>query len=98
MLIEARASVDELKAAVTTVAGVRHVDGEPLQDGFHRLRVIFEEAGDRREAVLRAATDAGLAVREVTRPALSLEEIFWRLTADEVGAESEPVVSAEVAS
>ena len=96
VVIEARASVDELRAALTSVGGVKHVDGEPLQDGFGRLRVVFEEAGDRRAEVLSAAVAGGLVVREVTRPALSLEEIFWRLTTDEgAAAEAAP---AEVAS
>ncbi|MBP7149165.1 MAG: ATP-binding cassette domain-containing protein [Acidobacteria bacterium] len=59
-------------------AGVTVAAVEDLGDGW--CRASLEAPADPRAAIFRAAADAGLTLRELSRRTLSLEEIFHELT------------------
>jgi ABC-2 type transport system ATP-binding protein len=67
---------------VAGVADVRFRDDDA--DGPWRCALVFPapRADDLREAIARAAAAAGLSVRELHRPAPSLEQVFLRIIDD----------------
>ncbi|MFW6067715.1 MAG: ABC transporter ATP-binding protein [Myxococcota bacterium] len=71
--------------AVRSVGEVVALDG-----GVLRLRVQTDAGAEATEAIFRAVTGAGLALRELKTEAASLEDVFTHLTTEEEAGASEP--------
>lgn len=54
------------------------------------FRLEAEEGADLREAVFRAFARSDLPLLELRRDAMTLEDIFLKLTSDDVSAPSKP--------
>jgi ABC-2 type transport system ATP-binding protein len=83
--------------AVRTLPGVVAVE-ETAGDGETRLRVECAEGTDLVEEIFHVAVARGWVLRELTREALSLEDVFVRLTRHdelETGAAGEAAVAPE---
>lgn len=78
--IEAKGDAAGVRAACTGIAGIGEVRVEALTDGFVEIEIDTTAALDIRPDVARRLVEHGFALRELTRPGLSLEEIFRRLT------------------
>ena len=83
----------EARGALQALPGVTAV-AEEEGEGETRVRLECESGADPREEVFRTAVARGWVLRELTREALSLEDVFVRLTRHEepaaVPAASEP--------
>ena len=93
--LEARAPRGRLEALVTGVAGVKHVLDttllDPETDAAPRVRLRVEVAGaDVAEAIFGVVADAGLRLRELRRDSASLEDVFARLTTEDVAENAHP--------
>ncbi|HYE03127.1 MAG TPA: ABC transporter ATP-binding protein [Phycisphaerales bacterium] len=95
-VVEARGEAPE--RVLRAVPGAARVAAEPAApDGWQRLRLFAAPgAGDLREAIARTAAAAGLAVRELARPAPGLEQLFLSLleTDDDPGTGPAPAADA----
>ena len=58
--------------------------------GVCSFRLEAEEGADLREAVFRAFARSDLPLLELRRDAMTLEDIFLKLTSDDVSAPSKP--------
>lgn len=58
--------------------------------GVRSFRLEAEEGADLREAVFRAFTRSDVPLLELRRDAMTLEDIFLKLTSDDVPALSKP--------
>lgn len=92
LTLEARAPVEKLQAALSTLEGaLRGAPSiEPIGgDGVVRARLEVQGAAlDRTaERVFRAVADAGIDLRELKREDASLEDVFARLTTQERAAD-----------
>jgi ABC-2 type transport system ATP-binding protein len=83
------AGMVDAREALENVPGVAAVSQEPA-DGETRVRVECVAGADPRDDVFRTAVARGWVMRELVREALSLEDVFVRLTRQE-----EPVPEAE---
>lgn len=84
IMLEARADADKLRAALSAVEGVREVS---LTTAGEVQRARLEISGEQdpcAERVFRAVADAGIDLRELRRADASLEDVFARLTTQEV--------------
>lgn len=81
--LEARGDRAAISAALLSIPGATKADVRDGEGEFCRYEITFTEHGENREAVLAAAVQAGAQVRELTRPAMGLDEIFRRLTLDD---------------
>ena len=79
------------REAVGALPGVVAVE-ESATDGETRLRVECAEGADLSEEIFHMAVARGWALRELTREALSLEDVFVRLTRHD---EPEPALVSE---
>ena len=79
------------REAVGALPGVVAVE-ESAADGETRLRVECAEGTDLSEEIFHIAVARGWALRELTREALSLEDVFVRLTRHD---EPEPALVSE---
>ncbi|MCS6798583.1 MAG: ABC transporter ATP-binding protein, partial [Myxococcota bacterium] len=78
------------RTALGAVAGVRSVDAvEPLGEDVWRVRLTTEPGDAVLERLFDAVVREGLRLRELSREATSLEEVFGELTTREPGAEPE---------
>ena len=82
----------EARGALQALPGVTAV-AEEEGEGETRVRLECESGADPREEVFRTAVASGWVLRELTREALSLEDVFVRLTRHEEPAASVPAVS-----
>jgi len=72
----------EAEKAVRSLPGVRDVQSTETEDGWRRLVLSpAAGAGDLRAPIAYLAAQRGLAVRELTRQAPTLEQMFVELTA-----------------
>ena len=76
------------------VAGVEGVEIEEAPDET-RARILCAQGADPREEIFRLAVERGWVLRELTREALSLEDVFVRLTRHETEPAAAPVPDAE---
>ena len=91
-----RATVEPLFRAVEGV--LRIADVTVLQTDRPLVRVRLEAgAGEVAEAVFRAASSAGIVLRELRRDQASLEDVFTNLTTRDAAAESDVDASVETA-
>jgi ABC-2 type transport system ATP-binding protein len=72
----------EASGALAALPGVISVSEEPGEDET-RVRLECAPGADPREEVFRTAVSRGWVLRELTREALSLEDVFVRLTRHE---------------
>ena len=87
----------EARGALQSLPGVTAVVEEE-GDGETRVRLECEAGADPREEVFRTTVARGWTLRELTREALSLEDVFVRLTRhEEPAAPPAPVVSETAA-
>ena len=68
--------------ALTALSGVSGVEIEDAP-GETRARLVCAQGADPREEVFRLAVERGWVLRELSREALSLEDVFVRLTRQE---------------
>jgi ABC-2 type transport system ATP-binding protein len=73
--------------ALASLPGVAAVDIEEAP-GETRVRVLCARDADPREEIFRLAVERGWVLRELSREALSLEDVFVRLTRHEAGPEA----------
>jgi ABC-2 type transport system ATP-binding protein len=73
--------------ALASLPGVAAVDIEEAP-GETRARVLCARDADPREEIFRLAVERGWVLRELSREALSLEDVFVRLTRHEAGPEA----------
>jgi ABC-2 type transport system ATP-binding protein len=73
--------------ALASLTGVAAVDIEEAP-GETRARVLCARDADPREEIFRLAVERGWVLRELSREALSLEDVFVRLTRHEAGPEA----------
>jgi ABC-2 type transport system ATP-binding protein len=78
--LEVRADAASLKAAFAGLEGIGEIKVEPLTDGFAEVDVITTTASDIRPVIAERLVQHKLALRAMSRPGLSLEEVFRRLT------------------
>jgi ABC-2 type transport system ATP-binding protein len=69
------------------LGGLGSVIEEPLEEGWHRLRITPRTPADIRADVGAACQHAGLAVRELRSEQVSLEQVFIALTSDDEAAD-----------
>ena len=81
--VEARGSEAALEQALVPLEHVQSVDLKPLGDIWCRAEVRFDRVEDFREQVGQAVHAAGLELRELTSPTVSLEDVFRRLIAEQ---------------
>jgi len=79
-----RGAVDA-RAALAAIAGVSAVDLEDAP-GETRARLTCLQGSDPREDVFRLAVEKGWVLRELAREAMSLEDVFVRLTRRDAAA------------
>jgi ABC-2 type transport system ATP-binding protein len=84
----------EARGALQALPGVMAVAEEAGEDET-RVRLECESGADPREEVFRAAVARGWVLRELTREALSLEDVFVRLTRHEEPAEANAPAASE---
>ena len=77
-----KGSGDDLERRLRELPGVQEVQLSDLQDGERRLLVSGQSA-DLEDAVARAIISSGLGLRELHPRALSLEDVFLKLTMEE---------------
>jgi len=77
------------REALQGLAGVSAVDIEEAP-GETRARVVCAAGGEPREEIFRLAVERGWILRELSREALSLEDVFVRLTRHEEAGAAEP--------
>ena len=89
--VEAHGERGKLEALLGAVPGVLRVaDVTVLQSDPPLVRVRLEaEAGEVAEAVFRAASSAGVVLRELRREQASLEDVFTNLTTRDAAAEDD---------
>jgi ABC-2 type transport system ATP-binding protein len=78
----------DVRAALAGLPGVSSVDVEGVP-GETRARLICLQGSDPREDVFRAAVENGWILRELSREAVTLEDVFVRLTSREEAAPAE---------
>jgi ABC-2 type transport system ATP-binding protein len=84
----------DAREALANVPGVAAVSQESV-DGETRVRLECAAGADPREDIFRTAVTRGWVLRELVREALSLEDVFVRLTQHEEPApEGEPAVES----
>jgi len=84
----------DAREALANVPGVAAVSQESV-DGETRVRLECEAGADPREDIFRTAVTRGWVLRELVREALSLEDVFVRLTQHEEPApEGEPAAES----
>ncbi len=101
MEIHRTGDAETTAAPLRAVAGDSRIRVEKIEGDDQWIRVIVEppeSAGDLREALARAAQEAGLLVRELRRDAVSLEQLFIELTSDPAPTEPAPDSAAERAA
>jgi ABC-2 type transport system ATP-binding protein len=84
IMLEARADAEKLRAALSAVEGVREVSLTTAGDVQRARLEISGEQDPCAERVFRAVADAGIDLRELRRADASLEDVFARLTTQEV--------------
>jgi ABC-2 type transport system ATP-binding protein len=77
---EARAGGDEVAAAVRSLAQVRRVLSDDLEDGWRRFTVRVDVGADLREEIASLIGRHGWPLREFVRRQASLEDVFVELT------------------
>jgi ABC-2 type transport system ATP-binding protein len=84
-------------AEISRVPGIVGVDveGDPAET---RARVTCAQGQDPREEIFRMAVDRGWVLVELTRESLSLEDVFVRLTHQDVAAPAAPAAETPAAS
>jgi ABC-2 type transport system ATP-binding protein len=88
------------QASLSALPGVASVEVEETP-GETRARILCLQGSDPREEIFRLAVEKGWILRELSRAALSLEDVFVRLTRhDEAvsGAGAESPEAAPAAS
>jgi hypothetical protein len=84
----------DAREALANVPGVAAVSQESV-DGETRVRLECAAGADPREDIFRTAVTHGWVLRELVREALSLEDVFVRLTQHEEPApEGEPAAES----
>ncbi|MBK6941242.1 MAG: ATP-binding cassette domain-containing protein [Planctomycetes bacterium] len=78
--VEVKADAAAVEGACKGIDGIGAIRVEPLTDGFVEAEFDTTATHDVRSEIARRLIEHGLALREMTRPGLSLEEIFRRLT------------------
>ncbi len=89
LIIEAKASPEALRKAVSGMEGIKHVDHDVLKD-WTRLTVQQTDQRDLREAVGKAMLTNQWHVRELHYEAPSLEQLFIDITASQAQGSAEP--------
>ena len=85
---------EAVKAALAGVPGVASVETDEAPEET-RARVQCLQGSDPREEIFRLAVAKGWTLRELSRAALSLEDVFVRLTRhDEAAPPPEPAEAA----
>jgi ABC-2 type transport system ATP-binding protein len=85
--VAVRGDVPAARDALASLPGVAAVDIEEAP-GETRARVLCARDADPREEIFRLAVERGWVLRELSREALSLEDVFVRLTRHEAGPEA----------
>jgi gliding motility-associated transport system ATP-binding protein len=84
----------EAREALAGLAGVSAVDLESAP-GETRARLTCLQGSDPREDVFRLAVEKGWVLRELAREAMSLEDVFVRLTRRDAAAPEGPAAAPE---
>ena len=85
------------KEALAGLAGVASVDIEDAP-GETRARILCLQGTDPREAIFRSAVEHGWVLRELSREAMTLEDVFVRLTRHDEPAPAPAVAAGEESS
>jgi len=92
--LEVNAATEALKQALGGIAGVRHIEAQPLDNlGRLSVRVESEPGRDLRSLLAAKVVQSGFELYELRAVSLSLEDIFLKLTTQE---EAQLAVSAQV--
>jgi ABC-2 type transport system ATP-binding protein len=83
--LEVRGPRKEVAGALRKLAGVRAVSEEDAGDGVLRLTLEADPDKDLRETAAAAVVQHGWGLREMSSVALSLEDVYIQLTANETG-------------
>ncbi len=78
VLVDVQAQADALSAALRQVTGVSEVQTTP-HDGWCHAEVTPEGDKDLRQSLVKAVTDKGWPIREVTRRKANLEDYYLQL-------------------
>ncbi len=76
---------EELRDGLAALPGVASVEIEP-GEGETRARVLCLQGSDPREEIFRLAVARGWTLRELSRAAMTLEDVFVRLTRHDAAA------------
>jgi len=92
VLVEAKASEDEIRHALSPLAGVRSVRCTPDEDGWTACVVETDRDADVRAAVGQTLAERGWAIRRLERKRARLEDVFFEAlrAADPLRADSSP--------
>ncbi len=82
LIAEIKGDSESIVSAVKSLSGVENVDCERL-DGWNRLAIESNGAGDIREDVFKLVSDKGWSLREMRREVASLEDFFIKITAEQ---------------
>jgi ABC-2 type transport system ATP-binding protein len=85
------------REALAGLAGVASVDIEDVP-GETRARILCLQGSDPREAIFLSAVDHGWVLRELSREAMTLEDVFVRLTRHDEPAPAPAVAAGEDSS
>jgi len=80
-----RGEIAAVEAALGAMPGVRSVAASPGEEGFSTFTIKVADGAGMGEAVFRTAVQNGWTINELRRQALSLEDIFLRLTTQDPG-------------
>ena len=82
--VEVRGPVEQTRAALAAVPGVRSVGAATLiEEGLYAFEVTAPLRSDVREAIAQAMNTAGIGLRGLARSSVDLEEVFLQLTRGE---------------
>ena len=85
--VSAAAEEEQVRAILNPLPGLTKLASlPPKEDGVCTFRLEAEEGVDLREAVFRAFAQTELPLLELRRDAMTLEDIFLKLTSDEASA------------
>lgn len=88
LIAEIKGKPDDVRAAVSGIAGVSRVELEPVGP-WNRLTIEANGTGDVREDVFRLTSSRGWTLREMRREVASLEDFFIKITAEQRAARAQ---------
>ena len=90
VLVTAEGPAEEMRARLEKIEGVNRIEPREVTDGRATLEVHAEKGKDVRAELARAVVESQWQLLELTRGGLSLEDIFLKLTTQDLAENQKP--------